>query len=130
MLFILTFNQQYFVLLTTREARMVSPRRLLKNRISILLNINNPMLLSTTTYRSIIFLAIPSFRKYSHCPPTPFYLFPCVAEDSFRVTCFKDQLLVSAHLTASSSHANFFNWMLYLAGGCPQENWRCNHLHR
>lgn len=38
-LFILTFLQQYFVLFTTREARMFPPAHLLKDKSLILLNI-------------------------------------------------------------------------------------------
>ncbi|KAK9416092.1 putative MFS drug efflux transporter protein [Seiridium unicorne] len=65
-LFILTFLQQYFVLFTTRKARMLPPHHIFVDRTQILLKINTAMA-ATNIYVPVYY--IPIYFAFTHGDP-------------------------------------------------------------
>lgn len=62
-LLILTVVQQYFVLFTTRDARMIPPGHILKNRSQVLLNIQ---MAATVTNIYVPLYYIPLYFQFVH----------------------------------------------------------------
>ncbi|KAK9482962.1 hypothetical protein V1527DRAFT_492278 [Lipomyces starkeyi] len=105
-LFILTFLQQYFVLFTTREARMFPPRHILLNRTQILLYINTAVA-ATNIYVPLYY--IPIYFSFTHGDSTlmaAVRLLPFIA------------FLASTTMASGSllPKVNYY-WVIYLVGG-------------
>ncbi|KAK7408025.1 hypothetical protein QQX98_009798 [Neonectria punicea] len=105
-LFILTLLQQYFVLFTTREARMFPPRHLLKDRTLILLNIITAAA-AANIYVPVYY--IPIYFVFTHGDSA---LMAAVRLPPYIVMLALSNMASGAFLPKIS-----FYWTLFLMGG-------------
>ncbi|OKL64257.1 hypothetical protein UA08_00397 [Talaromyces atroroseus] len=105
-LFILTFLQQYFVVFTTREARMFPPRHVLLNMTQVLLYINTAVA-AANIYIPLYY--IPIYFSFAHGDST---LMAAVRLLPF-IAFLASMTMVSGSLLP---RINYY-WVLYTVGG-------------